>query len=300
MTLATRRAPAEPEEENVESEIPADHHLRDGLVLLGTALIIGLALLAPAEDGGADLRAAFGYAFGWAKFLVPIVIGAFAVANLRTRFDAEYLLSPSETLGWSTLFVSLDIILQVIDGNPATEWGTTRGGGIVGQLVWTALVNALGVPSAAALLVIFLLTAIALLFDLTVDDLLHALRLAAQAVAGRFRDLLVWLQHRPARINAANEAMGKVRSEAVETGAKTLAITSAVADRSLLRQWQLPPITLLKSGSLGELSQIELARKTKLIEDTLADFDVYARVVQVNPGPTLTQFGLEPGFREKR
>ncbi|HLH74037.1 MAG TPA: DNA translocase FtsK 4TM domain-containing protein, partial [Chloroflexota bacterium] len=279
MTLATRRAPAEPEEENVESEIPADHHLRDGLVLLGTALIIGLALLAPAEDGGADLRAAFGYAFGWAKFLVPIVIGAFAVANLRTRFDAEYLLSPSETLGWSTLFVSLDIILQVIDGNPATEWGTTRGGGIVGQLVWTALVNALGVPSAAALLVIFLLTAIALLFDLTVDDLLHALRLAAQAVAGRFRDLLVWLQHRPARINAANEAMGKVRSEAVETGAKTLAITSAVADGSLLRQWQLPPITLLKSGSLGELSQIELARKTKLIEDTLADFDVYARVV---------------------
>src|SRR5262249_53417606 len=65
------------------------------------------------------------------------------------------------------------------------------------------------------------------------------------------------------------------------------------------RIWQLPAISVLKAGAVGELGQGEIAKKVKLIEQTLAEFDVYVRVVQVNPGPTVTQFGLEPGFRER-
>src|SRR5207248_9337670 len=66
------------------------------------------------------------------------------------------------------------------------------------------------------------------------------------------------------------------------------------------RTWQLPAITVLKAGAAGELGQGDIAKKVKLIEQTLADFDVHAKVVQVSPGPTVTQFGLEPGFRERR
>ena len=32
----------------------------------------------------------------------------------------------------------------------------------------------------------------------------------------------------------------------------------------------------------------------KVIEETLASFNVQARVVEVSSGPTVTQFGLEP------
>ncbi len=64
--------------------------------------------------------------------------------------------------------------------------------------------------------------------------------------------------------------------------------------------WQLPPVTLLHApAGAGELSQAEIRQKVRLIEETLADFGVQARVLEVNPGPTVTQFGLEPGFHER-
>lgn len=37
----------------------------------------------------------------------------------------------------------------------------------------------------------------------------------------------------------------------------------------------------------------------RIIEDTLASFDIPATVVQVNVGPTVTQFGVQPGTYEK-
>ena len=39
--------------------------------------------------------------------------------------------------------------------------------------------------------------------------------------------------------------------------------------------------------------------RAQLIVDTLASFGVDARVVAVNQGPTVTQFGVEPGWESK-
>ena len=38
----------------------------------------------------------------------------------------------------------------------------------------------------------------------------------------------------------------------------------------------------------------------KIIEETLASFGVPARVIEVNQGPAVTQFGVEPGFVEQK
>ena len=65
-------------------------------------------------------------------------------------------------------------------------------------------------------------------------------------------------------------------------------------------RWQLPPLTMMEESAAGELGEDEIEKKVQRIEQSLADFHVIARVVEVNPGPTVTQFGLEPGFRERR
>ncbi|MDP3767465.1 MAG: DNA translocase FtsK, partial [Dehalococcoidia bacterium] len=59
--------------------------------------------------------------------------------------------------------------------------------------------------------------------------------------------------------------------------------------------WQLPPLDVLLDVSTQE-GQPDNAARARLIIDTLASFGVDARVVQVNEGPTVTQFGLEPGW----
>ncbi len=60
--------------------------------------------------------------------------------------------------------------------------------------------------------------------------------------------------------------------------------------------WQLPPLSLLEDGAGATNSSTDNARRAELIVQTLASFGVDASVVQVNEGPTVTQFGVEPGW----
>ena len=58
--------------------------------------------------------------------------------------------------------------------------------------------------------------------------------------------------------------------------------------------WRLPPPSLLSVASPAELSQADVRGQARIIEETLQSFNIHARVVEVNSGPTVTQFGLEP------
>lgn len=60
----------------------------------------------------------------------------------------------------------------------------------------------------------------------------------------------------------------------------------------------LPPVDLLAadSGAYGNADVLELER---IILGTLEDFDVPVRVVHVESGPTVTQFGVEPLYTER-
>jgi S-DNA-T family DNA segregation ATPase FtsK/SpoIIIE len=72
----------------------------------------------------------------------------------------------------------------------------------------------------------------------------------------------------------------------------------AGATRKAHDGWQLPPLDALLDVSEKE-GQPDNAARARLLIDTLASFGVDARVVQVNEGPTITQFGLEPGWEVK-
>ncbi|MGI8551600.1 MAG: DNA translocase FtsK, partial [Dehalococcoidia bacterium] len=63
--------------------------------------------------------------------------------------------------------------------------------------------------------------------------------------------------------------------------------------------WQLPPLTILQPAVELEIFAQENAKRAGLIVNTLASFGVDARVVQVSQGPTVTQFGIEPGWEIK-
>jgi len=60
--------------------------------------------------------------------------------------------------------------------------------------------------------------------------------------------------------------------------------------------YALPPLDLLAAGNRqrGGAQQKDVAAKTKLIEDTLASFGVSAKVIDVQRGPTVTRFELQP------
>jgi len=60
--------------------------------------------------------------------------------------------------------------------------------------------------------------------------------------------------------------------------------------------YELPPLDLLEPpGEEGpKIDEKELSQNAKLLENTLMDFGVKARVVEIHPGPVITRYDLEP------
>ena len=59
--------------------------------------------------------------------------------------------------------------------------------------------------------------------------------------------------------------------------------------------WKLPALTLLENTGEVKVSQSDIKAKIKTIEETLLSFKVEATVREVNTGPAVTQFAIEPG-----
>ncbi|MDY6917313.1 MAG: DNA translocase FtsK [Chloroflexota bacterium] len=64
-------------------------------------------------------------------------------------------------------------------------------------------------------------------------------------------------------------------------------------------RWPLPSISALERTPEVEPVQVDTERGTRLIEEALASYGVEGKVVQVNVGPTVTQYGIEPGWVRK-
>ncbi len=70
----------------------------------------------------------------------------------------------------------------------------------------------------------------------------------------------------------------------------------ALAEDEIQRVWNKPDLTLLDTVTVRkERLHDEIKANIKLIEQTLASFDVEATVIGVNSGPSVTQYELQPG-----
>ncbi|MCS6774419.1 MAG: DNA translocase FtsK [Thermoflexales bacterium] len=73
----------------------------------------------------------------------------------------------------------------------------------------------------------------------------------------------------------------------------------APASQPLERQSALPPLSLLRPAKSAKPSDADIKRQAEIIETTLAQFGLSGRVVEIRSGPTVTQFGVEPGYVER-
>ncbi len=62
-------------------------------------------------------------------------------------------------------------------------------------------------------------------------------------------------------------------------------------------EWDEPDYReLLSSGTASDLDQAPLQLQAQIIEETLAAFGAPGRVVEINSGPVITQYGVEPAY----
>ena len=70
-------------------------------------------------------------------------------------------------------------------------------------------------------------------------------------------------------------------------------------DLVMIDGWRLPPVDILDVSPEIEFSDADNVQRAGIIEEALSSYGVEAKVVQINAGPTVTQFGLEPGWDRK-
>jgi S-DNA-T family DNA segregation ATPase FtsK/SpoIIIE len=65
-------------------------------------------------------------------------------------------------------------------------------------------------------------------------------------------------------------------------------------------QWKLPDIKTSLIQAQRPVNEEFIQQRARLIAETLASFGAPVQVVEINRGPTITQFGVEPLFVETR
>jgi S-DNA-T family DNA segregation ATPase FtsK/SpoIIIE len=109
---------------------------------------------------------------------------------------------------------------------------------------------------------------------------------------------LNWLKERhiPLISNAIHPREAKEKKKRAPKAVKESKIVAADLPAATPGEWHLPSIDLLNDTAKAEPNKVDLEKRARLIEEALASYGVDAKVVQINPGPAVTQFGVEPGW----
>lgn len=287
-----------------------------GLFLLVVGLLTILSLLTTQQGLiGSAWVSLLQQIFGWGMFIVPLalIIGGAGIL-LRKMSDRFPGIKPEKIVGVTSFFLLTLVLMHALLGATTFELGRAiakdgRGGGIVGAAIYALLVRSLGIGGAIVVLLAWLLVSITFVIGISLPEMVD------YALNG-----WDWVRHQFTSIPALSQPQVSARAadippqplrtapsiepEAAKiqqgTNLPSALQTEAVEDASQ-RQWALPKVEeILELGAPSRADETFDRERARLIEETLRVFGAPARVVEINRGPVITQFGVEPDFIEGR
>ena len=92
---------------------------------------------------------------------------------------------------------------------------------------------------------------------------------------------------------------GEIEQELREISPELVLNATVDGEEKTVSDSELPPIDLLDSIEAVELQPADNEQRAEMIKEALASHGIEVNVAQINPGPTVTQFGVEPGWFRK-
>jgi len=283
-----------PQQRPIRSSISLDRKLDMlGVFLAVVGFLTVLAMLSQTNSsltgGWVNLIARV---FGLGMFIFPlalIIVGAWLVLR---NFERVPQFSAEKILGLTLLFINLLVWMHFLaaDSTGKAFFDLARdgqGGGYIGAVILQALRAALGVIGAVTVLAAWFLMALALTLDVSILDLFGWI----PPLFGQFQDWIIDRNEaRQERLNhGANLPQAYEQPQGVESHPRQP------------RPFVLPALAEILDAGIDVSHDDELDRdRAHVIEETLNSFSAPARVIEINRGPTITQFGVEPDFVESR
>ncbi len=265
----------------------------------GSALVLAaaLALLGWAYPPLARWSQAWQRFLGW---LWPVASLLMGWAGARLTLGARVPWYPVRFLGAVVALAGLA---------PLAAWVHPPAGGTWGIWVITGLQRALGPWGAGLTLLAWSLVALAWMLDRPLWPYLTHLPRPSPKWQSRWRTLhralrrlyqrmrQRWQARQPDRNESPPETLQKIREERLPP----IHLTPEEQGKTTSRTWQLPdPAQILDEGALNAQDEAWAQEQARTIEETLAQFGVPVRVVTIRQGPTVTLFGVEPGYVETK
>lgn len=269
-----------------------------GLVLLALGVLTLLSLLNVTPGTISGWWAGFlSQLFGWGAYLVALALGAGGVILLVHNLQAGSIIGWKMVIGLELVFLASLALVHLLTPtpDPLQLAHDGEGGGYVGWALSSVLRQALG--SLLAFLT-FLLTAVVgliLTFDLSLTQVRGAL-------------LSAWKDHlrppataKPSKPPAPPKPKEPSPPPVISRARRVAEEKKRVPTRAKVkRDSRLPPLDILDTFSPQAFSDTDARYKARVIEETLASFGVPAKVVEIRQGPVVTQFGVEPGYIERK
>ncbi len=244
---------------------------------------------------------------GWGVYILPAALILMGLWLILRRIEKLPPLSLERATGIVLFFLWLLAAMHSIIAAPDMAGQAAidgAGGGYIGSLFERILFNSLGTGGAIVALIAWLLITLTMIFDISVQDLFRWVN----PLVVKVRELLAKRIARTSQPFLSEEeevaSNGYTPLHRPEPAAKTPALgmpVTTVKSAETIINWQLPDVrNILDLGSAPEANEEFIQQRARLIQETLASFGAPVQVVEINRGPTITQFGVEPLFVETR
>ncbi|MFA6537313.1 MAG: DNA translocase FtsK 4TM domain-containing protein [Patescibacteria group bacterium] len=283
------------------------------IFLFLVAIIIILSYWQMAGQGGTYLDYGLSIAFGWGKYLLPLLLLFVAFTKIRAKYHLIWL----NYLGLFLFLINFQGILhQKLPQTSSFELSYDGlGGGLLGYLISFPLNNYLGFLASTLIMICLLLSGLILIFNSSIGKILQKLNLLRMLPGPKFKEYYDTETEEEERASFKQKLIAEAKSQAILATATKMAgkeisgnkietekpFYSPIDNEEKIKEPTIRapkfhidlPIELLDDKKSKPTSG-DINVGMERIHRTLENFHINVEMGEVQVGPTVTQYTLKP------
>ncbi|MBC8505393.1 MAG: DNA translocase FtsK [Anaerolineales bacterium] len=281
-----------------------------GVLVLAISLMLLLGLIAPGLAGGSIILGLTSFLrrwLGWGSLALVLAGGAWGLFMIRRRADEALNIRWMRVLALEGATFAFITLLTLVNGGELARAERGLDGGLVGwglsELISTFLNPFIGMGIVFIALFFFLVVGLDLTGKLTavIEKSLGARSTQRIPASTAPAVSVAPVEEAESLISSPRKSPKKPQRVAPEFR-KRFRVEQNSDERPaspIQRSEDLPSLDLLANERSAKPSERHINQRAGMIEQTLDEFGIPAKVVGFQVGPTVTQFAVEPGYIAK-
>ena len=234
--------------------------------------------------------------FGWGAYALCFILAGAGIYLALRKVGRPFTLRVTQIIGLELILLTALPLTHQFANATLFDAYEGKGGGLIGWALSEPLLEIVGPFLTGLIYILLFILGFVLTLGLGISDFHRFFWRTSQ----RLRNWAIHIAPPPRRKSIQSPQRTAVARQPSTLQHTTLPAPAVPTQSSpLLRNPELPPVTVLDQSKRASDKEADVARKKRIIETTLADFGIPAEVTQIRRGPAVTQFGVRPGYIER-